>query len=205
MIITIDGPAASGKSSASRCLARKLQYYYLYSGLLYRACAYVLAEYAEYTKNKLEKVLFDGIDITPHLKSVRIDDYASLISVDGRIRNAVGVIQKKVSMDYSIVADGRDMGTVVFPRAEIKFFLTASVEVRAHRWQENQQQRGNRVTIQEAIEILTERDQRDTIRDSSPLAVAPDAIMIDNSDLSAAETCNRMEQHIRDYYVVHKK
>lgn len=225
MIVTIDGPAASGKSSVARCLAQKLDYYYLYSGLLYRACAYVLAEYGGYTKTSFidlrkedvtalcnpdrivytyahqtgERILFDRTDITAHLKSAVIDDYASLISIDLYVRQAVKVLQESIGAEHNIIADGRDMGTVVFPHAQVKFFLTASVEARAKRWQQDQQKRGNIVTYEQAVAILTERDHRDTIRDHSPLAVAPDAIMIDNTNLSAAETCALMEKIVREH------
>lgn len=224
IIITIDGPAASGKSSVSRCLARRLNYYYLYSGLLYRGCAYVLMKYGNYTKvqrrsihpgelsdlfnnkrikytydyEKGESLFFDGIDITPHLKSAKMDDYASMVSIEPDVRREVGIIQHAISVDHNIIADGRDMGTVMFPDATVKFFLTASVGVRAERWRLDQAKRGNNVTYDEAVAILSERDQRDTIRAHSPLEVAQDAIMVDNTTWSAEQTCNFMEQKIRE-------
>lgn len=223
MIITIDGPAASGKSSAARCLAQKLGYYYLYSGLLYRACAYVLIKFGGYEKSKLpslkpelvstffnvmrirytytphhgEKIFFDEVDITPHLKTPLIDDASSMLSENAAIRHAIGIVQHAISTSSNIVADGRDMGTVVFPHAEIKFFLTASAEERARRWHADQTTRGHQVTLAEAAQLLAARDQRDTIRAHAPLAVAADAIMIDNTDLSLQETCDRMEDVVR--------
>lgn len=222
MIITIDGPAASGKSSAARCLAQKLGFYYLYSGLLYRGCAYVLLkagftrkEFARidpgsvstyynvkrirylYTLNHGEQLFFDGVDITAHLKTPKIDEASSLLAENAAIREAIRLVQQEYSATSNIVADGRDMGTVVFPHAEVKFFLTASVEARAQRWQRAQDNVGNSFTIEEATAILTERDHRDTIRDHSPLAVAPDAIMIDNTNMSAVETCQRMEDEVK--------
>ncbi len=219
MIITIDGPAASGKSCTARCLAQKLGYYYLYSGMLYRACAYVLLKHGGYSKAQLahikpgivsglfnvhrirylytardgEKVFFDECDITPHLKTPAIDDASSLLGLNKAIRQAVSMVQHAIGTHENIVADGRDMGTVIFPHAEIKFFLTASVEERARRWQASQEKSERHFTLPEAHAILTERDQRDTIREHAPLAVAPDAIMIDNTFLSAQETCERME------------
>lgn len=225
MIITIDGPAASGKSSAARCLAQKLGFYYLYSGLLYRACAYVLLKQG-YTKEQLahiepgivstfynvqrirysytprdgEKIFFDDVDITPFLKTPKIDDASSLLSANPFIRHAVATVQHAIGAQSNIVADGRDMGTVVFPHAEVKFFLTASVAARAMRWQQDQAKHGHQFTIEEATAILSERDQRDTIRNSSPLAVAADAIMIDNSMLSQQETCERMENEIKRFF-----
>jgi len=222
MIITIDGPAASGKSSAARCVAQKLGFYYLYSGLLYRACAYVLLKEG-YTKKKFahlnptavstfynvkrirylyslnhgEQIFFDGRDITPYLKTPKVDEASSLLAENPAIREAIRLVQQEYSATSNIVADGRDMGTAVFPHADLKFFLTASVEVRAQRWQQDQTKRGNSFTLQEARELLIERDQRDTIREHSPLAVAPDAIMIDNTNLSAAETCKKIEEEIK--------
>lgn len=226
MIITIDGPAASGKSSAARCLAQKLGFYYLYSGLLYRACAYVLIKYGGYGKQQLthlspeavstyfnvkriryvytltraEQIFFDGVDITHHLKAPAIDDASSLLSANPFIRHAVSMVQHAIGMHSDIVADGRDMGTVVFPKAEIKFFLTASAQERVARWRADQEKRGHVMTLEEAFSILSERDHRDTIRAYSPLSVAQGAIMIDNTDLSAAQTCERMEREVRKVY-----
>jgi CMP/dCMP kinase len=222
MIITIDGPAASGKSSAARCLAQKLGFYYLYSGLLYRGCAYVLLkagftkkEFARidpgavstyynvkrirylYTLNHGEQLFFDGADITAQLKTPKIDEASSLLAENPAIREAIRLVQQEYSATSNIVADGRDMGTVVFPHAQVKFFLTASVEARAQRWQHAQKTVGNSFTIEEATAILTERDHRDTIRDHSPLAVARDAIMIDNTNMSAAETCQKIEDEVK--------
>lgn len=223
MIITIDGPAASGKSSVARCLAQKLGYYYLYSGMLYRACAYVLLKHGGYAKNQIahlkpeivstffnvirirytytphhgEKIFFDDVDITHHLKTPLIDDASSMLSENPAIRHAIGIVQHAISTHSNIVADGRDMGTVVFPHAEIKFFLTASAEERARRWRVDQEKRGHQYSFTEAHALLSDRDQRDTIRAHAPLAVAPDAIMIDNTDLSSQETCARMEEVVR--------
>ena len=230
MIITIDGPAASGKSCAARYLAEKLGYYYLYSGMLYRACAYILLKHGGYSKAQFahikagvvsglfnvqrirylytvrdgEKVFFDEVEITPHLKTPVIDEASSLLGINKAIRNAVSLVQHAIGTHENIVADGRDMGTAIFPHAEIKFFLTASVEERARRWQASQEKCGRLFTVQEAQAILTERDQRDTIREHAPLAVAPDAIMIDNTYLSAEETCEQMEivvkKHIKELH-----
>jgi cytidylate kinase len=222
MIITIDGPAASGKSSAARCLAQKLGFYYLYSGLLYRGCAYVLLkagftkkEFARidpgsvstyynvkrirylYTLNHGEQLFFDGADITAQLKTPKIDEASSLLAENPAIREAIRLVQQEYSATTNIVADGRDMGTAVFPHANVKFFLTASVEARAQRWQHAQATVGNNFTIEEATAILTERDHRDTIREHSPLAVAQNAIMIDNTNMSAAETCQKIEDEVK--------
>jgi cytidylate kinase len=224
MIITIDGPAASGKSSAARCLAQKLGFYYLYSGLLYRACAYVLLKHG-HSKEQLahikpgivstlynveriryvynlrdgEQLFFDGTDITSHLKTSKIDDAASLLSANPFIRHAISMVQHAIGLQSNIVADGRDMGTVVFPHAEVKFFLTASVEARAMRWKTDQEKQGHSFTLEEVMAILSERDHRDTIREHSPLAVAKDAIMIDNTDMSAVETCKKMEDEVKKH------
>jgi len=223
MIITIDGPSASGKSSLARSLAKRLFYYYLYSGLLYRGCAYVLMKYGNYSKHTIrgatphdvselcnskrilysynytdgERLFFDGADITRHLKTPLIDDCSSLISTVPAIREEVRIIQHMLAAQQeNLIADGRDMGTIAFPHADVKFFLTASVEVRAERWRLDQEKRGNAVTHAQAVEQLSERDRRDTIRYYSPLAVAPDAIMIDNSALSAEQTCALCERYL---------
>lgn len=214
MIITIDGPAASGKSTVARQLAHELSYYYLYSGLLYRAMAHVLVYYYGYTRGQLAKplaedvreiiegralqylysvergaqIFWDGNDITPQLKTHEIDDYASLGSTALVVRDAVLELQRTLAKNHDVIADGRDCGTVVFPDASHKFFLTASSQTRAQRWLLDQQRLGKQMTFEQAMTAVLGRDERDTKRACCPLVIPQGAHVIDNSLLSIEET-----------------
>ena len=211
MIITIDGPTASGKSSVAQLLAERLSYYYLYTGLLYRALAYIRISKAEstpikdiltngslqysYTHPKVPQILFNGLDITSYLKSAEIDRYASILSADPVVRTLLLDFQRKLGMCHSLVADGRDCGTIVFPHADYKFFLTAHAEVRAARWQKSQVALNNYFTLEESLSIIQERDERDSNRAHAPLIKAPDAYIIDNSNLDLLGTLNMIVQY----------
>jgi cytidylate kinase len=223
VVITIDGPTASGKSTVGRMLAKELGYYYVYSGLLYRALAYLLIQNRNYTEQNLhapthtdlatyfdvnrfvykyddqfkERVFFDGQDITPHLKMSIIDRSASILSLNQKVREAVTLFQQKVAQRFDVVVDGRDAGTIVFPDADYKFFLTASLSVRAERWSAQQAQMGNDFSLSDAIAGIAERDMRDEQRDIAPLHVADGAIVIDNSDLTINQTLETMLQYIQ--------
>lgn len=218
MIITIDGPVASGKSTVSRILARELGYYYLCSGLLYRALGYLLINHHSYTLETIahatdvdiaycldpdrfvycyapdtqERIFFDGIDITIYLKDRFMDKVSSIISVDQRVRHAITTIQRHIGSQYDLVIDGRDVGSVVFPYAEVKFFITASVAVRADRWRKDQEKYGNHFSHNDAVAIITDRDERDKNRTIAPLIIPQHAIIIDTSDLDVVQTIKRM-------------
>lgn len=218
MIITIDGPTASGKSSVARLLAKELNCYYLYTGLLYRAVAYVLVKMYGYTLDQLEfvaedtlalvfsgerlayrytivdgaQVFFDGVDITPQLKVAAVDVWTSYISSQKNVREAITRLQSEIAGHTTIVVEGRDCGSVVFPSAEYKIFITASLVVRAERWAKDQMRLGV-VFLQESAEsAVKDRDQRDEQRMHSPLIVPKGAFIIDNSQLTLQETVQRI-------------
>lgn len=223
MIITIDGPAASGKSTIARILARNLGYYYLCSGLLYRALSYLLITERGYTLETLnelkqedinycfdekrfsyqyncekgEHIFFDTSDITPYLKDKRIDQAASLISIHHDVRHAITHMQHFIASTHDIVIDGRDVGSVIFPHAAYKFFVTARVEIRAQRWQKDQEKYDHHVSLQDAIALITERDDRDTNRPTAPLVIPENAIIVDTSDLSIEQTIQHMLTYIK--------
>jgi cytidylate kinase len=221
MIITIDGPTASGKSSVARALAKLLNYHCLSSGLLYRGLAYILVNKCGYTeqnlydprKHDIDKalcalqfvypegaecglVLIDGKDVSADLKTSIIDKYASVVATSSLVRHVLDDLQRTIADNRNIVAEGRDMGTVVFPFADIKFFLTASPEIRAQRWQADQHKKNNTVSVQEALRIIQERDTRDSQRSIAPLAIAKDAIVIDNSSMTVPQTVHKMMEYI---------
>jgi len=224
MIITLDGPVASGKSTIARIIAHRLGYYYLNSGLLYRALSYVLITFRGYTVETLnelkqkdidycfdagrfsyrydeennEHIFFNHVDITSYLKDRIIDQVASIISVNMHVRHAVTAMQHAIAADHNIVTDGRDVGSVVFPDADYKFFITASVHVRAQRWCKDQQQKyGNVFSPEQAITIITDRDERDKTRTIAPLIVPAEAIVIDTSDLSIEQTLEALLQYLK--------
>lgn len=212
MIIAIDGPVASGKSTIARQLAHELNFFYLYTGLLYRGIAYVLVKNFGYTQLELvhpkqtdidailapgrlvyryaagePAILFDGVDITAELKKAEVDGWSSTSSADPRVRHAIFAMQVTLGHEHDLVAEGRDIGTVVFPNAEHKFFLTASLEQRAYWWQKMQEQLGRVYSLEESRQVVAERDRRDTTREHSPLIQAPDAVLIDCTGLTIQE------------------
>jgi len=225
MIITIDGPTASGKSTVSRMLADKLEFYYVCSGLIYRAIAYLLVNRHGYTPETLplvladdlaqcadpqrlqysydelshERIFFDHEDITVYLKDKFIDYVTSIVSVNKDVRKAVTAIQRDIADGYDIVIDGRDVGSVVFPDAQVKFFVTASVKVRAERWRKDQERYDNHMSLMEAITLITDRDERDKNRSIAPLIIPKNAIVIDTSKLSVEQTVEKMLYCINEY------
>lgn len=218
MIITIDGPTASGKSTMGRLLAKRLGFYYLYSGLLFRGFAYLLIDRAGYTLATIahpsaadidhyldpkrfvytydseheERIVFDGHDITPATKGSEIAQAASMVSGDSAVRAKILLLQRALANDHNLVVDGRDAGSIAFAQAEVKFFLTAADMVRARRWQEQQKRYGNRFSLDQALAEITERDRRDSQRAIAPLQIPQGAILIDNSDLDQEATLAQM-------------
>lgn len=217
MIITIDGPSASGKSSAAKGLAVRLGFLHINSGLFYRAVAYLLLTKFGYDLARLENpatedsdaildpaklqyefhegyevILFDGVDITNFLRQNGIGQAASIVSRDGYVRTRILTLVRMLADDYNCVVDGRDAGLVIFPEADVKFYLTADVSVRAQRWMCEQQSLGLSFTLEQAEHEITKRDARDARQLSIPL----DASIIDNSQLSLEQTVDVMAQEV---------
>lgn len=211
MIITIDGPTASGKSTIARMLADKLDMYYINSGFLYRACAYVFVNEYKYTSDALRnapthlidewvaqrelvyeynsslgaRVMYQLCDITPYLKSASIDIAASIMAVSEKVRDHITQWQHALARDHDVIAEGRDAGSVVFPHADIKIYLTAALDVRAQRWQRMQLHKyGANISFDKAVETVAERDRRDAQREHAPLVIPYDAMIIHNDTLS---------------------
>lgn len=218
MIITIDGPVASGKSSAAKLLAKRLGFYYLQTGLLYRAVAYILLEkqgkrVEDFYQLRAKDLTFTvdlsyayiqddvcityaGENITEFLSCASMDQPASLVSANAYVRQALLPIQRSVAAQYSLVADGRDCGSVVFPQAPYKFFVTASLEKRALRLYNDQKRQGEFQNLQEVMLAIKERDQRDMQRKVAPLHVPQGAIVIDNSEMTLQATVEQMFSYI---------
>jgi cytidylate kinase len=222
MIITLDGPSASGKSRAARALAHVLSIYYLSTGYLYRAVAYsalkrgiVITE-----KQQLEdtlitecadprrlfyryeqgnaRVFFDDVDITGYLKNPVVDRSASIVSAQPAVRAALISFQRALAESVDLVADGRDCGSVVFPTAAYKFFITASLDERARRWAADCAARGIACSLQEARAALIERDTRDAARAVSPLIIPEGALVIDTTTLPPDAVVAQILAHIHE-------
>jgi len=153
-----------------------------------------------YDQLSQERIFFDQEDITIFLKDKFIDHVTSIVSVNKDVRSAVTTIQRTIANDYDIVIDGRDVGSVVFPNAQVKFFVTASVAVRAERWRKDQERYGNHIVLEEAIKLISDRDERDRTRTIAPLVVPKNAIIIDTSELTIQQTIEKMLEYINKYH-----
>ncbi len=216
LIITIDGPAGTGKSTVARSLAQRLGYLYLDTGAMYRAVALkairqrmdlsnsrLLGAMAARTKVSFRvdpgrrlKVLLDGKDVTEPIRRHAVSEAASVVAAVPKVREVLVRQQRAIGARGRVVAEGRDTGTVVFPRAPIKFFITAAPQERAkRRWQELRQV-GRPMSLKEVLLDTKRRDQRDRRRAVSPLRVAQGARRIDNTRLKPAQVLDRMLSYV---------
>lgn len=202
-IITIDGPSGAGKSTISRGLAARLHFTYLDTGAMYRAVGLALAQQGvdladtDSLKKCLAaieltlvpngdddvRVLLNGEDISQAIRTPEMGMVASRVSANPLVREKLTALQRQLGEKGSIVAEGRDMGTVVFPKAPCKFFLNASAEERARRRQAQLAEKGQTVDYQEILDQISKRDYDDSRRALAPLKPAPDAILVDSSSM----------------------
>lgn len=203
--IAIDGPAGSGKSTAAKKIAEKLGFTYVDTGAMYRAVTYlslrsgIVDNREEVIKlargiklelkfeNGLTRVFVDGEEITDQIRTFEVNSKVSEISVIPEVREELVKIQRKMGENGNIVAEGRDITTVVFPNADIKIFLTASVEERAKRRFREFQEKDNSITLEEVKDNIEKRDRIDSSRETSPLRKAEGSIEIDNSNTAVEE------------------
>jgi CMP/dCMP kinase len=202
MVVAIDGPAGAGKSSVARALAEKVGFGYLDSGAMYRAVARSLVdrpgdagERARDVKIELgDRVLLDGRDVSDQIRTPEVSEAASKIATDPRVRAALVVKQRELVDGGDWVAEGRDIGTVVAPDAELKIYLTASPEERARRRARDLGGADWRMVLRDQ----TLRDQQDEQREHSPLRAAPDAIEIDSTDRSLEDVVTQIAGLVRE-------
>lgn len=213
-VVTIDGPSGSGKSTASKLVAKRLGYNYLDTGAMYRAFALIVLEKgwennkSKYVKllkdfsvdfkvrNNNQRVFCEDRDITEAIRMPDVSMWASTLSKEKEVREKMFILQRRIGESGKIVAEGRDMGTVVFKDAFAKFFLIASAEVRAERRWKELKEKGINQSLQEVISDIIKRDEQDTQRDIAPLKPADDALIIDTSNLSIDEVVSKIYDNV---------
>jgi len=216
LIIAIDGPSGAGKSTLGRRLARELGLLYIDTGAMYRAVALAAAregadlsdaervgEVARRASIRLEgdpdslRVILDGRDVSKEIRGEGTGRAASVVSTIPDVRREMVRRQREMGAQGGVVLDGRDIGTVVFPSADVKFFLTAVPEERARRRFDEERSKAHEQNFEETLADINERDRRDSTRDDSPLRIADDAVVIDTTELPVEEVFARMLQVIR--------
>ncbi|MDB4242792.1 (d)CMP kinase [Gammaproteobacteria bacterium] len=211
-IITIDGPSASGKGLLARELAKELDFILLDSGLLYRAYSYCFDKEKNHDSamNFFSQLSIEGVtgamevfegnrNITPELRHENIALSASKLSSLKETRENLIAFQRGLANDYGLIADGRDMGTVVFPDAATKIFLIADIEVRAERRFLELQNAGQGVNMRDLIEDIRLRDEADRAREISPLVPAADSVEVNSSNLTPQEVLNKVLQIYKEH------
>ena len=201
--IAIDGPAGAGKSTIARRLAKELGYYYVDTGAIYRTVAYFmdllgispkdvdgveryideLTIEIEYDEDGVQHMIMNGMDVSGDIRTQDISQKASLVSAHAVVRDVLLDMQRNVAKKHNVIMDGRDIGTVVLPGADVKIFLTADPEVRAKRRYDELIAKGQKADLSTILKEIKQRDYQDSHRAIAPLKQARDAVLVDTSDL----------------------
>ena len=215
MNIAIDGPSGSGKSTIAKMLSKQLGISYLDTGAMYRALAYYVLEKGidptdeekikpilqgitmdVWTENGVQQVSVNGKNVTPFIRENRISMAASTVSKIPDVRLKLVNLQRKIAAKTDCVLDGRDIGSYVLPNADYKFYMTADSKVRAKRRQEELAIKGENIPFEVILEDIKRRDTQDKNRAFAPLVICNDAIVIDTSDLSIGEVCEKVKSYL---------
>ena len=220
--IAIDGYSSTGKSTLAKQLAKHLGYVYVDTGAMYRAITFFAMEHGYISKDYFDKetlingltaiklhfelnsdlgfaeMYLNNVNIEKEIRTIEVSNFVSKVAEVSQVRAKLVEQQQAMGKNKGIVMDGRDIGTVVFPNAELKIFMTASPETRAQRRFDELQAKGDTVTYEEVLKNVQERDYIDTHRDDSPLVIADDAIEIDNSYLSREEQFNAVLELVEE-------
>lgn len=213
MNIAIDGPAGAGKSTVAQQVAGKLGYLYIDTGSMYRALAWAVHHYEipvdneEEVSRLLEKntirlerdqgeqrVFWNDTDVTRLIRTPEVSEYASIVASYSAVREQMLVLQRKMAQRGNVVMDGRDIGTHVLPDAEVKIFLTASIQERARRRWSELRAKGNDPQLSDMEKEIAERDHRDMNREVAPLRQAEDAVLVDTTGISIEQVVDRILQ-----------
>ena len=216
--VAIDGPAGAGKSTIARRLAEELGYRYVDTGAIYRTVAYLMDLWGvspkdvdgvsryideltvaiEYDENDVQHMLMNGMDVTDDIRTQDISQKASLISAHACVREMLLDMQREIAQKYNVIMDGRDIGTVVLPKATVKIFLTASAEVRAKRRCDELLAKGQKARYDAVLKEIQQRDYQDSHREIAPLKMARDSIKVDTSDLTIDQVVEKIKEIIAE-------
>lgn len=216
IVVAIDGPAGAGKSTIAKLAAEKLGYAYIDTGAMYRSVAWKFLQTGNpfdedfisglsktmlidfKPEAKINRVFVDGTEVTDAIRTPEVTAIVSRVAAIGAVREAMVDQQRRMGEAGGVLMDGRDIGTVVFPNAQLKIFLTASVEERARRRYAEMVAKGQQVDLQQLQADIAERDKQDSERAISPLRQAEDALLLDTSDMGISEVTDRILQLVQE-------
>lgn len=216
--IAIDGPAGAGKSTLAKALAAQLGFLYVDTGAIYRTVGLYVARRGgdcanrddvlprlpetqismEYGEDGLQHMILNGEDVTRAIRENEVSRYASQVSAIGEVRAFLLDMQRNMARTHNVIMDGRDIGTVVLPDADLKIFLTASVEERARRRCLELKEKGQEIPLETVMEEIAQRDYADSHRAVAPLKQADDAVVVDTSDLNAEESLQALHTLVKE-------